>query len=454
MLIFSDKEIASLISNKFELDCIEITMTQQVAEDPLVYSGSGTIYQDDDGNFNLKLYSKIPDIEKELNHIFLHLTPGKIIGNEHYFSLSAIDMSGREWRSENIWVSGNVLMMPAAGKVVKSTLREIIHVSMIDHQVVPDESSIFIIAPGNFNIPCNESEELPNGGFNRNKSTFTVDQIKIELKKRENYLVVNLSTTTDSYDEDISIKLIQALSVVTGQIYRPIIVESSHQQQQTVKLKSVTTNFPNNALPSPVGCTRPSDIKSFSLFIKQYMLLPHKEASELFGFWHKINRTWQVGITCSSLSLVVAIEGILKVYFKEYGLPDKEILEQAKDAKMKIEELKLEKRIRNRLYGCLGQLKSSTPKNALFEMASKRYFPTFLVDEWVRLRNKSAHADETESDDIEIQKHIDQVYSNLTLLNFLMFLIIGYNGKFINYSANSWPESDFPAEGDAINMGK
>jgi hypothetical protein len=216
---------------------------------------------------------------------------------------------------------------------------------------------------------------------------------------------------------------------------------------QTVKIRSVNINFSNKALTPPIKCNTTSDIESFSSFIEQYQLSIPKINSDLFGFWHKINRAWQSGISNSALSIVVAIEGILKGYFGKYGVHDTEILKQAENVKLQIKDLKLDKRIRDRLFSNIGQLKSPSPKNALFEMASRGFFPSKLVDEWVSLRNKSAHADTVEPDDEVLQAYIDQIYSCLTLFYLLVFQIIGYQGKFIDFSQRGWPEKNWGNRG-------
>ena len=116
---FNLETIEKFISNTIEIDCIDICLTQKIEKEPIVYTGPGTIYQDEHGVLQLKLYSKINDIKKELSHQFKHHAPGKIIADDNYFTLKAIDMSGKEWVADNIWVSSNV-SFPASGQVIKS----------------------------------------------------------------------------------------------------------------------------------------------------------------------------------------------------------------------------------------------------------------------------------------------------------------------------------------------
>jgi len=441
-LNLTHEKVDELISNKFEIDCIDISLFQQIEENPLLYSGPGTIYQDENGVLNLKLYAKIKDIKKEISHIFKPFLPGKIIGDEHYFSLKAVDMSGSEWSAENIWVSGN-FYLPVAGRVIKSELREIKNLTEIGGRIRSEKTFLFIVSPGNYQIPCNEKEDLPNGGWRLNRSIFSVDQIDLEFKKLDNYLTIKASTTSNELNEKSEMKLLEALSIICGQIVRPVIIDYSHGDTKTLKIKSVNVNFSNKQLPPPFNHSSPSDLESFAFFIGKYLSSIETPYSELFGFWHKLNRAWQASIENASLSLAVAIEGIIKSYFVEYGLPDQEILLQAQDAKQKIKDLGLGQRIKSRILSSIGQLKSTSPKGALYEMSDKGWFPRHFADEWVKLRNKSAHADKIDEDPKTIQLYIDQIYTCLTLFYCLLFLSIKYEGNFIDFSRDGWPENKF-----------
>ncbi|MCD6586397.1 MAG: hypothetical protein J7K96_11595, partial [Desulfobacteraceae bacterium] len=82
-----EKILNQIISNEFEIDFIEITLTQQTDKDPIIYSGSGSIYQSKDGVLELKMYHKFKNLAKETAHGFQHYEPGKIISEENYFTL-------------------------------------------------------------------------------------------------------------------------------------------------------------------------------------------------------------------------------------------------------------------------------------------------------------------------------------------------------------------------------
>ena len=126
---FNKKTISKFISNSFEIDCFDICLTQKTDKDPIIYTGPGTIYQDEHGILQLKLYAKINDIKKELSHPFKQHPPGKIITEDNYFTLRANDMLGNEWFADNIWISVNA-SPHTASMVIKSKLDEIENIEL------------------------------------------------------------------------------------------------------------------------------------------------------------------------------------------------------------------------------------------------------------------------------------------------------------------------------------
>jgi len=101
----NEQKLELLLANQFEIDCIEIELKQQKDDDPIIYSGSGSITQKPDGNLHLKLYHAFNDISKELMPKLGNTMPGKIIGKDEYFSMEAVDMSGNIWTAKDISVS-------------------------------------------------------------------------------------------------------------------------------------------------------------------------------------------------------------------------------------------------------------------------------------------------------------------------------------------------------------
>jgi len=442
-LNFNKETIDKFISNSFEIDCIDIRLTQKKDKDPIKYTGPGTIYQDEHGVLRLKLYSKINDIKKELSHQFKHYIPGKIIARDNFFTLKATDMSGNEWVADNIWIYVNA-SPHIAGLVIKSKLDEIKTIELNKARSNTEKNYLFIIVPGQYKIPCNKAEVLANGGWLLNRAVFLANEIDFEFKKYDDYLIIYANAKTENFDKDVYLKLIEALSIFTGFIVRPIVVRNTQKDKKILKIKSVNNSFANKELSPPFKRFSKTEFKSFTCFLEKYLANIEVPFSVLFGFWLKINRAWQAGIENSSLSISVAIEGILKSYFGKLGLPDKKILQQAEEAKKLIEDSDLGKRIKGRLYGSIGLLKKTSPKGALKQMVQKKkWLNKAMMNEWKELRGKSVHPVKMNQDPIAIQKYIDQIDTCLALFYRLIFIIIKYEGSYIDYSERGWPEKKF-----------
>lgn len=441
---FSIDTINKFVSNTFEIDCIDIILTQKVDNDPIVYAGPGTIRQDKNGILELKLYTKINDLKKEMSHRLKYHTPGKIIPGDNYFSLKATDMSGVEWTSDNIWASANVTF-PNSGIVVKAKLREI---ETVEERSKADKKNyFFVIVPGKYEIPCNEKEDLPNGGWHLSRSVFSANNLKVDLNKHEKYLILNANSKPEFLNVGISDKILEALNIILGLIVRPVVIKYTLQKHSILKIKSVTDNFSNKIFPPPFKHSSPRDIQSFANFLGKYLISVDNPFSALYGFWHKVNRAWQADIENASLSLGVAIEGILKTYFSEIGLPDKEITNQANAAIEALNGIDIGVRIKKRITGSInGLLNNSSPKGALYHLAQNGLFNKAIAKQWVKLRNKSVHPDNLNEDPREFQKYIDLNYTCIALFYILLFSIIQYDGKYIDYSENAWPEKIFKEE--------
>lgn len=441
---FNTYTIDKFISNTFEIDCIEITLTQKVDNDPIVYVGPGSITQNENGVLELKLYCKINDIKKEMSHMFKHHTPGKIISDDNYFNLKAIDMSGVEWTSDNIWVTADV-SFPASGQVIKANLREI--ESVEEGSKKADQNYLFVVLPGKFEIPCNEKVYLPNGGWRLSRSVFATKNLELDLNKCENYLIINVNSKPEFLNTDVSIKILEALNIILGKVARPLVIKYTFQEHSFLKIKSVPDSFSNKEFPTPFKHSSPEDIQSFSCFLEKYLMTVENPYSDLYGFWHKVNRAWQADIENAALSVGVAIEGLLSSYFRELGLPDGEITKQAHAALEILNGVEFGERIKGRILGSIsGLLNNSSPKGVLYNLAQKGVFNKSVVDQWVKLRNKSVHPDKLNEDPRAFQKYIDLIYSCIAIFYILIFLIIKYDGKYLDYSENEWPEKTFKEE--------
>ena len=89
-----------------------------------------------------------------------------------------------------------------------------------------------------------------------------------------------------------------------------------------------------------------------------------------------------------------------------------------------------------------------SPKNALYRLAEEGKVDKGLVDAWISLRNKSAHADNLDEDIEELQRYIDDVYKCQNLFNVLLLLKIGFDGQYQDLSKDGWTDNSLALDAE------
>lgn len=443
----NEEKLELLLDNQFEIDCIQIELKQQKDDDPIIYSGSGSITQKSDGNLHLKLYHAFKDVTKELMPKLGNTKLGKIIGKEEFFSMEAVDMSGNVWTAKDISVSSG-FSIPASGKVIESTIRNLRCEKDREGVVEKFSRFFFLVIPGKHQIPCNEWEEGKGGGKSRNTCKIKISDIEIIIKDRKNCLTVIAEDPSGSINASFKERFIEAISIVFGKLCPVLYSSYSEINTRTTIIKSIPSATPNQRIASPIKHHTPWEVSNFKDFIEKYLNSFKVEHDVFFGYWHKINRSWQGGIESAALTISMAIEGITKNYYSEYGLPDDEIVQQAVEAKPLVKNLAIGERIKSRIQSSIGQVKSSSPKNALYRLAEEGKVDKGLVDAWVSLRNKSAHADNLDEDVEELQSYIDDVYKCQNLFNVLLLLKIGFDGQYQDLSKDGWTDNSLALDAE------
>ncbi|WP_367399164.1 hypothetical protein [Halomonas sp. FL8] len=331
--------------------------------------------------------------------------------------------------------------LPATGKIVESRIRSLYCENEREGVVNKASSFFFLIIPGKHRIPCNEREESKGGGWTLNTCKLNILGVDFVIKDRENSLTVRAEDPAGSMGESFKERFIEAISIVFGKLCPVLYYSYSENNTRRTVLRSISRNTPNQKIASPIKHHAPWEVSNFQEFIEKYLNSFEVKHDAFFGYWHKINRSWQGGIESAALTITTAIEGIIKHYYSTYGFPDDEIVQQANEAKHLIKQLVIGERIKSRIQSNIGQVKSSSPKNALYRLADEGKVDKAMVDAWVSLRNKSAHADSLDEDIGELQSYIDDIYKCQNLFNILLLLKIGFDGKYQDFSREGWPEN-------------
>jgi hypothetical protein len=86
------------------------------------------------------------------------------------------------------------------------------------------------------------------------------------------------------------------------------------------------------------------------------------------------------------------------------------------------------------LIGVLNQVRA---KDKLYELHKSGHIEKKLINVWDDVRNKSAHGTLS---CMNIQKCFDNLNCLIVLFYQLIFLLVGYTGKYTDYSSQGFPE--------------
>src|SRR4051812_48582014 len=99
-----DGLVSAFRLGKFEIDCLEMRLTQQNAQDPIVYGGPGYIRLSDEGNLAFKIY--VREVKNTSARASLDATmkaeSGKIFGDSDFYTLAALDRANNQWLAKDV----------------------------------------------------------------------------------------------------------------------------------------------------------------------------------------------------------------------------------------------------------------------------------------------------------------------------------------------------------------
>lgn len=400
-----------MLKNSFAIDFIEITLTPKRPGFP-IYKGSGSVSQDNMGNLYLKLYHKLSQ-SMDLARLFAgdapHGTPGKLVKEEDYFEFKARDLSGATWTSEILPIWN--FAIPSVGTIINGNLDKIELVKKRDENLMGYPESVFMVIPGKYEIPCNKIQDISGEGWRttkRNICMLNSNGITVRIQNEENYMLLQAFSDNGKLPEKFEWRLVEALSVLLGIQISPVCYERIYMETEKVVIQNKKHGL-NEVRGIPAGHLYDLKTDSLAYFIWSYLQEFKKPYQPFFTYWCRIHSARQSGdMENTALIVCTSIEGIIKEYYHNTEHP--------------------------------------VPRKILRQMAADGWFADKLVDEWIDMRNKSAHGERFfygESNE-QTQQNLDKLYSCVHIFNILLLRLIGFRGNYVNYSKEGWPVDYFP----------
>lgn len=439
--MFDDLE--KFIKFEWSEDCPEILIVEKDTGQELL-SASGTIFQNRNGELEMKAYTKegltFSDLFKSYSR------PGELIEADKY-KITFKPYSGTEWEAPaDTFFGGSGFH----GGIVRARLRKI---SQITHYSTSENFLSLLFSPID-EFPAAKmslTKKLSGGKYISSHSLNEVDlkigKFKFNIVKDGELLRVNCSQTKGSQNEitdGLSWKIQETLQFILGKKLKIITSELVSKDLQVTKFYSSNKKIDERFFPP----LRLHDAVIYPDYWKLFESYFDKCREEKGDGFHKLSQYLSSVLDSSKatlegqcLTLAVAIEGLINTFFKDMPVNkefSKEDVEKIQHKLMEIEDLSESKQ--KRVFGLVNILNQIRAKDKLLELVGQGQIEENLVTAWDEVRNKAAHGT-LQCDDFQLY----YIYKNcmVVLLYKLIFVVIKYSGKYTDYSETGFPIREF-----------
>jgi hypothetical protein len=459
------KKISEFFDKSLVINCPRMTITQLASNSPEVYQGSGSITRTSSGQLELKLFHS-GDVS--LSSFFRKVPEGygavgKPVPENRYFNLDATDNQGREWRSERFSIDKRFSIdekFQGNEVTITAQLYKISHTAQVlsnENASLRLQLSEIIDIPFYYVMQTGErAKPLINFAY------FQACGYEFIIKHESNGTLIEVTSNSSDLPNFIETRVCEALQFVVGVLISWSIFELNQSDKKTIVVQALLNkgngDIQREKLPPIRLYGRDTDKDIWNLFEKYlYHIInyPKKDFHPVSGWVRRVIDARTPIVETRMLVFPVAVEGLLDIN------PLKENLINTVDDSIKSEALRFEEEIKDklkleesfdpnfvgRLNGWLKDVKNVNDVRAidkLYNLKKKGLLDERLIDSWKKVRNKSVHGNTIKPN--EVKKYSRFCYQVSVLFNHLIFLIIGYTGKYTDYadySEEGWIEKEF-----------
>uniref|UniRef100_UPI0035AE91FE hypothetical protein n=1 Tax=Hylemonella sp. TaxID=2066020 RepID=UPI0035AE91FE len=430
----------------------ELCIVQQGVEAPITYVGSGRISQREGRALYLSMLVKAPEGRNPLHDIFkLHdliqnAVPGQPFPAENFFRIEGTDLGGISWSSENLLI--NASGPHALGYFeITAKIDRIQTVHALSHVNTSQYVRVFI--PVEFEIPGPKGC-VPNS-FNRVLVKSPDDTTELEhngrqwsFEKQRQWTVVMVSAEEKICPARLAEEICHALTFSFGQECRAAVVDYLDHGKKVCQLISYQAIVrPKHRLP-PLDERKRINMENFWRLFFAFTDAIERERGDQ---WPSIVRSTvsstrikEASLEAKALVLCVEIESLIKAKFMQLYKPHENVRQNLVALERMLTDSKLPADFLVRVRGATGRLSEGRAQDVLQLLVQKGVLDEVEVKTWQSLRNASAHGARTSK---SIDVYLTQVHRMHSLLHKLIFLLIGYQGRFTDYGAPGWVDRDF-----------
>ena len=442
-----EDSLKMIIENNLSIDCTSIKISKNIGTEAFIHEGPGVVCQEKDGSISFKIFCSGKLDPKVFFSQLNRFQPGKLIEDNEYFILKADALNGDLIEANSIipHFNGGI---DIDGYTVSGNCSKIFTYKDINSSST--KSTLFIYYNGQYKLPSNITrktttvigDEIRGEKIGHCGSQFNVGIFDFEFIVEEDCTVVIVQFDSDDDPFVIAQRANESFQFITANNQHPFAIKFQQGGRETFVLfrqdpQSIKPRFMPPIPQRPIDNTGSFKnlFSSFFGFVNEYK---ETDWHPLFVLINNVIETSKVSIDAHALTLSVAIEGILKIGYNEWGATDSQTLEFIDSAKKLISTSDVDPSFMPRVLGAIDSMKHVRAKDKLIKLRDANVIGGNLYKAWEKLRNSSAHS--AEIDFNKLQKYINNTYKICTLYYLLIFNIIGYKGEYIDYSVIGFPE--------------
>jgi hypothetical protein len=447
MTIFDEK---IFLTNEFSIFCPLIKLIPIVEESKIIqHEGPGEINISKEGELNFRI---ITDKVISFEEVFLltdHNT-GKIIGDEFYVKLIAIDLDGVEWVSDKILITINT---SKNGSII---FGKILQIYCKNQAPVRSKTNfIQIYFRKKIAICYNtfvKTEKYVNGkkkSWNANLTIakFSYSDMDFEIEGAEDWTRLSVYSMKVIFDDILINRIIEAFRFIIADTLPWAIIKISNGFHSELRLRGERIDKKTSRIGPPISLinTPPSQTHDVWKLFKKFLNFIAKNTKDNWHIISNLNNaiidSSKSSINVEALTLSANIENLLKIRFKEINTINDELNENIDQAIEIIHDASLDENFKKRLHGTITAMKDVRAKDILILLRSHNLIDSKFIKKYEKLRNKSVHGEFKTW--VDLQEFIDHCSSAVVLYYQLIFLIIGYCGPYTDYSSYKYPIKKF-----------
>lgn len=433
---------------KFRIECSEMVLTR-AGGTPLVVSGPGEIWQDDDGLLQFKIFTAPEGYRGLAAYMRRPRTIGQAIPDEDFFTLEAHVHTGARWSSQRILPAsrGGALEGLAHGY-----LRELNRAEEIPSS--REHDYVVLRFKKKLEFPCNHGTEtiIRVGGQDRRRSNtlnaaFIHDaDYRFEIVHEHEHTAMSLQLPPSQLTSATPSRIREALQFVLGRQLALMVVETSAGGVHTTRLISPSADRGRGEMPPPLRFHRFDEGGHVWRIFTTYFRHIHSNTE---AGWHPISRhvgraleATAASLDTEILALAVAVEGLMGECFPTLAPVAPAFLTELDAVQAALRGVELTDQTRRRIEGSLNAMRSPRNTDSLRNFIVNNHLALGLYDSWTRLRHTSAHGGGTGGRDIETILQLR--HEVLHLLYSIVLAAIGYTGPRTDYSLPGCPMRIWP----------